>query len=112
MPSLPVRGFGEDGLLVTAGVGDAGLAGVATITGSGAQVGLLGRQSGAAGIIVEVYLGYTHVPVAATITCRGAQVGLLGAQHGMAEVRISVNYLSALYELDPDLYAAALSRAA
>ena len=107
MPSLPVRGFGEDGLLVTGGVGDAGLAGAATITGNGAQVGLLGVQQGAAWAVALESGGYTRV--VKWKVAHGAQVGLLGRQQGTMDVLsiAATNRMAVLFDLDEDLAAAA-----
>lgn len=115
MPSLPVRGFGEDGLLVTAGVGSSLPSEHQTITCSGAQVGLLGAQSGTAGIgVPEVAAAYgSSAPREFDhVQAHGAQTGLLGSQHAAGEVLPGLAYLTALCDLDEDLYAVTVREAA
>jgi hypothetical protein len=108
LPSLPVRGFGEDGLLVTGGVGASAAAESKTITGSGAQVGLLGVQTAAALVAVQASGGGCRWAIRPTVA-RGAQVGLLGMQQGTADVFTiaATNRMAVLFDLDEDLAAAA-----
>lgn len=110
MPSLPVRGFGEDGLLVTGGVGAAASSDVATITGISAQVGLIGSQQaiGTIHVATVVFVGRPIVNrpivVRQIITGRGSQRGLLGSQDGA--VTLDGSYMAAVLGLDTDLYVA------
>jgi hypothetical protein len=105
LPSIPVRGFGQDGLLVTGGVGSSTPAEFQTISCRGAQTGILGSEHGIAGLgVMEggVSAGFVFsAPMETTIVATGSQRGLLGRQSG--SVRIDSAYLTALCDLDEDL---------
>jgi hypothetical protein len=110
LPSLPVRGFGDDGLLVTGGVGSSSEAVARTVTGEGASTGLLGFQRGAAVVgAVWVQGAPTAMQRRKTISAVGAQVGLLGVQHAIATTDGGMsrrNRNAVLFALDEDLLAA------
>ena len=104
MPSLPVRGFGEDGLLVTGGVGDAGSASV-TIVVTGTLAAVVGSAVMASGALVVPAAsagGAGYRPLKKTVRVSGE----LQAVTGLIALEVdSIAMLEALWMLDDDLIA-------
>lgn len=105
MPSLPVRGFGEDGLLVTGGVGAAGSAAI-TIAVSGTLAAVVGAavMDSAALALSRPATGAGYRPLPRTM----AVCGELRAVTGSVTMDVdSTAALEAMWMLDDDLVALA-----